>query len=293
MQPNWSPDGREVWYLDRPSAADPSGLWAVPAAGGDPRFLTDRLGLFSPDRTLFAYPEGNLTFIERVSGERWVVPAGGRPIEFSPDASHIAWQVSSSSVNFDRRLAEIRVANVDGSEAHTVASLRGGGLVAWLPDGNHLLVSSRDESDRASAYARLSLADGSLTPLVEGVPLRGALLSPAGAWLAYQVTFSGDPAADGLWVVTMDGAAPRKLDLYGAYRWRGEGRLLVLPLEPGAPAQRLVEVDAHTGATRPLTDPAVTPLHIAGGDWSLSPDGNMVAFVSAGDRNIWILELQE
>jgi hypothetical protein len=55
----------------------------------------------------------------------------------------------------------------------------------------------------------------------------------------------------------------------------------------------LLEVDAAAGAARALTDPAVTPLRIAGGDWALSPDGQRLAFVSAEDRNIWILELPE
>jgi Tol biopolymer transport system component len=268
-------------------------LWAVPAAGGAPRFVTDRLGLYSPDRSLLAYPQGNQTYIESIEGQRWLAPSGGRPISFSPDGARIAWQVSSSTVNFDRRLVELRVANVDGSEARVVATLRGGGLVDWLPDGQRLIVSFRDEEDRTSTYALLDLAGGDLQPLIEAPTLRGALLSPHAGWLAYQVTFSGDPAADGLWLLPLAGGEPRRLDVYGAYRWRGEGHLLVIPLEPGAPAQRVLEVDASTAEARALTDPAVTPLSIAGGDWALSPDGRTLAFVAAQDRNIWILELPE
>jgi Tol biopolymer transport system component len=293
VQPGWSPDGSEVWYIDRPSETGPGGLWAVPVGGGEPRFVTAQLGLYSPDRALFAYPEGNVTYIERVTGERWIVPSGGRAIQFSPDATRIAWQVASSSVNFDRRLVEVRIANVDGSEARVAATLRGGGLLDWLPDGRHLLVSYRDEADRSSTVALLNLADGSLTPLVEAAQLRGAALSPAAGWLAYQVTFSGDPTADGLWLMALGSGAPRRLEVYGAYRWRGEGRLLVIPLEPGEPAQRVVEAEAATGATRSLTDPNVTPLRIAGGDWALSPDGRNLAFVSADDHNLWVLELGE
>jgi Tol biopolymer transport system component len=293
VQPGWSPDGSEVWFLDRPGPAEPGGLWAVPATGGAPRFVTDRLGIYSPDRSLFAYPQGNQTFIESVEGQRWLVPSGGRPISFSPDGERIAWQVASSTVNFDRRLVELRVANVDGAEARVVATLRGGGLVDWLPGGQRMLVSFRDEEDRSSTYALLDLATGGLETLVEAAQLRGALLSPGAGWLAYQVTFSGDPAADGLWLLPLAGGKPRRLQVYGAYRWRAEGRLLVIPLEPGAPAQRVLEVDTTTGQAQALTDPAVTPLRIAGGDWALSPDGQRLVFVSAADRNIWILELPE
>jgi hypothetical protein len=293
VQPGWSPDGSEVWYLDRPSPAEPGGLWAVPALGGEPRFVTDRLGIYSPDRSLFAYPQGNQTYIESVEGERWLAPSGGRAISFSPDGSRIAWQVASSTVNFDRRLVELRVANLDGSEARVVATLRGGGLVDWLPDGQRMIVSFRNEEDQSSTYALLDLAAGDLQPLVEAPQLRGALLSPQAGWLAYQVTFSGDPSADGLWLLPLAGGEPRRLDVYGAYRWRAEGRLLVIPLEPGVPAQRVLEVDASIGETRALTDPAVTLLRIAGGDWALSPAGDRLAFVSADDRNLWILELPE
>ena len=119
------------------------------------------------------------------------------------------------------------------------------------------------------------------------------MLSPGDGWVAYQVAFTGDPEADGLWVAAASGANVRRLDVFGAYRWRDEGRLVVAPLEPGPAAQRLVEVQASDGARRALTDPAVTPLRIAGGDWAISPDGRRVVFVSASDHNLWVLELNE
>jgi Tol biopolymer transport system component len=42
---------------------------------------------------------------------------------------------------------------------------------------------------------------------------------------------------------------------------------------------------------QPITDPSITSFKIANGDWSVSPDSQMIAFVSADDGNIWILEL--
>ena len=294
VQPSWSPDGREVWYLDRPNDASPSGLWGVSVNGGEPHFVTDKLGIYSPDRSLFAYPLGGQTYIERVSdGERWVVPAGGRAISFSPDGTQISWQVASSTINFDRRAVQMWIANVDGGAARAVANLAGGGLGDWLPDGVHVLVSGRDSGDRVGFIATLNVADGTLATIIEAPNLRGAQASPGGGWLIYQIAFSGEPVRDGLWVIPVAGGEPRKLDLYGAYRWRSEGRLLLIPLEPGAPAQRLVEIDAATGLSRPLTDPAVTPLRIAGGDWALSPDGTHIVFVAAADHNLWLLELPD
>ena len=301
VQPAWSPDGSQVWYLDRPSATSPSGLWGVSVEGGEPVFITDRLGLYSPDRSLLAFPEGGQTIIERLAtGERWVAPSDGRSIAFSPDAQHIAWSIASSTVNFDRRLVEVWVARVDGSEARQVAQLRGGGFSGWLPDGQHLLVSGRDEAQPAAGGAQtqtigvLSLADGSVRPLITSPNLRGASLSPGAGWLLYTVAFSGDPALDGLYVIPLAGGEPRRVEGLGAVRWRSEGKLLIIPLEWGSRAGfHVEEIDVTTGAARALTDPAVTPLPIGGGDWALSPDGRRIAFVSALDRNIWVLELPD
>jgi hypothetical protein len=299
VQPSWSPDGSQVWYLDRPNAASPGGLWGVSVDGGAPQFITDRLGLYSPDRALMAYPEGGQTIIERLAtGERWVAPSAGRAISFSPDGQSIAWSIASSTVNFDRRMVEVWLARVDGSEARVVARLQGGGFSGWLPDSQHLLISGRDEEQAAAGSADvqyigvLSLADGTVQKIVSSKSLRGTSLSPEGGWLLYTIAFSGDPAVDGQWVVALIGGEPRRLDLYGAVRWRSEGKLLMIPVEWGSDAGlRVVEIDAATGAVRPLTDPAQTPLPIGGGDWALSPDGQRIAFVSADDRNIWVLDL--
>jgi hypothetical protein len=109
--------------------------------------------------------------------------------------------------------------------------------------------------------------------------------------LAYLAVFTGDSSQDGLWVVRTRDGRTTKLDIFGAYLWRDEGRLLVIPLEPGKVGQRLVEANAKTGELRALTDPSATRLNIAGGDWALSADGQRMAFVSADDQNIWILEI--
>ena len=90
-----------------------------------------------------------------------------------------------------------------------------------------------------------------------------------------------------------DGTSPRRLDRFGAYTWRAEGRLLLIPLEPRSASNRLLEVDASTGQTRELIDIGQTPLRIAESNWSLSPDGSRLAYVSAEDHNIWVLDLPQ
>jgi hypothetical protein len=48
---------------------------------------------------------------------------------------------------------------------------------------------------------------------------------------------------------------------------------------------------AGCGQVQALTDPAVTPFKVANDDWYISPDGGRVVFISALDRNIWVLDL--
>ena len=137
----------------------------------------------------------------------------------------------------------------------------------------------------------LSVEDGSIVEIARGSRLRGIAISPGGNWLVYQVTSSGDPSQDGLWLAKTDTSQRRRLDLFGAYRWRDDGRLYLIPLDLSQPFHVLWEVEAASGVSRPLTDPAITPFKIANGDWSISPDGRQVAFVSAEDHNIWLLRL--
>lgn len=294
VQPFWSADSAEVWFIDRPSETQPAGIWGVSIFGGEPRLVTERLGIYSADRTLVAYPENGQTIIERLAdGVRWIAPNAGRAVSFSPDSARLAWQVAPESAdgNFDQRVVEVWVANVDGADAHQVARLTGGGLSGWFPDGARLLISEREATTDESTLAALTLADGTLTPIARGPRLRGGTLSPDGAWVAYQIQFSGDAARDGLWVTRTDGSESRRLEIFGAYRWRDANHLLIVPLELGVSGQRLVEVEVASGAIRPLTDVALTPIHIEGGDWALSPDGARVVYVSADDHNLWVVEL--
>lgn len=86
-------------------------------------------------------------------------------------------------------------------------------------------------------------------------------------------------------------APPSRLDLpFGAYAWRDGDRLLLIPLEPGRNGMRLLEHDLVSGETKDRT-PVSEPFQVDSGDWTVSPDGSLVAFVSAGDRAIWLIAL--
>jgi WD40-like Beta Propeller Repeat len=300
VQPFWSPDGSQLWFIDHPSPDSPAGVWGVPLTGGDPQFISDRPGYYSRDGQYLTYPEKDVTYIQNVaSGERWPLPVvNGRFISISPDSAHIAWQVNSSHFNLDGRTVDIWIANLDGSDPHQAVRLVGGGLSSWFPvsasDSARLLVTTRASAGADLQLNILNLSDGSLTPLQTIKGLRGLSLSPQGSWVAYTVTFSGDPAQDGLWALsTQPNSQPIHLNTFGSFRWRSDNQLLVVPLETivGTPSHRLLQFDLPAGTITPLTDPALTPFRIANGDWTISPDGSTFVFLSEADHNLWALPL--
>lgn len=294
VQPIWSSDAAQVLYIDRPSADAPSGLWGVPVQGGEPQFITDQLGIYSPDMQLLATLVNGTTIIERVAtGEQWTIPNDGRAVSFSPDGSWVAWTAGQSGPPFDTAQRQVWISRFDGSQVQEVFSSVSGGFAGWFPDGR-LMVSGRVEgSDTEQAYWALSLdsEQPGRVELARGERLRDALISKDGNWLAYMVTFSQDPAQDGLWLVNTHTGERRLLDVFGSYQWRDGDRLLVVPLDLSQPAHRLLQVQAATGEVQVLTDPAAMPFRIANGDWSVSPDGRSVVFSSAQDGNIWVLEI--
>ncbi|MEJ2148167.1 MAG: hypothetical protein P8Z40_01670, partial [Chloroflexota bacterium] len=49
VQPFWSADGREVWFIDRPDADEPAALYGVDIQTGERRLLSEQIGLPSQD----------------------------------------------------------------------------------------------------------------------------------------------------------------------------------------------------------------------------------------------------
>jgi Tol biopolymer transport system component len=140
--------------------------------------------------------------------------------------------------------------------------------------------------------ALLDLATGAAMSLVTAERISGVSASKDGRWVAYYITFDTDSSRSGIWVQRTDGSGARKLALWGAYQWRDDSHLLVIPMRrPEEAAFEVWEVDAASGAPRKLTDAATTPLLILNGDWRVSPDGRYVVYVSSADRNLWLLGL--
>jgi Tol biopolymer transport system component len=280
-----------VLFVDKPDSQSPAGLWGVGLDGGAPALFTDRLGQFSRDLQYRVYPRNQQTIVERLAdGQEWVIPSEGRSVSLSPDGSMVAWTAGQSGPPFDTARREIWVSQIDGSQARPVRALVSGGFAGWLPGGRILVSGNLEPPEEGQAFWAVSLNNDSDPVEIARAPrLRGSSLSPDGSWLAYQVAFTGDPAQNGLWLANTQTAERFRLDLFGAYRWRDGSRLLVIPLDLASPTHRLWQVQAGGGQPEPLTDPSVTPFKVANGDWSVSPDGQHIVFVSAADHNLWLL----
>lgn len=298
----WSPDSEAVLFIDKPNADAPTGIWGVPIAQPDatPQLFTERIAPYTDDLMMVVGYGGSETTLERLDGplsdtvvERWTVPAGGRPVSFSPGGTQIAWSVSNGDVPVERRVTEVWVANLDGSDARSVVRLPRGGFGGWISDQVLLLTGRESLDSRVTVAYTYSLVDGTTVELMRSERSRGYLMSPDRRWMVVFNTFSENPADNGIWLVRTDGSEKRQLDrdLFGDFAWRDEDRLLIIPFKPDAEYHELWQYDVETDQVSRLTDPEVTPFKVSNGDWHVSPDGRSVAYVESSDRNIWLLRL--
>jgi Tol biopolymer transport system component len=292
-RPFWSPDSTRVGFLDKPSSDRPAGVYTVSAHGGGESLVFRQPGLLSNDWSLAAYLQDGETMVMRIAdGEHWAIHNEGRGIRFSPSGSSVAWIVASKGASFpDRRQQTIWVARPDGTLAHRVLTITGGGLIGWDDDEQALLLTGRVTATGKTGIWRVDLESGTRTLLHASDGILDPLLSSDGRWLAFTVALQSDQGQNGLWVMRTDGSVTVKVTPFGAYRWRTKNHLLLIPLDLADPGAALWEVDAEAGSARQLTRPEDVPLPIANNDWAASPDGKSIVYVSSIDRAIWKVDL--
>jgi Tol biopolymer transport system component len=296
-------------FIDKPSEDSPVGIWGVDITQDDPppQLVSRDIAFYTPDLSLRMEFGESGTTIERLSPplhladgdpeiRRWTVPpAGGFSLTISPGQTRIAWSVVDENLAYEERISQVWVADLDGENARQIATVPRGWIYGWVSD-DLLLMSGRESLDsNEQLYYTLSIADGDTAELVRGERIRGAVLSPDGAWMAYFAALEEDAGRNGLWLARTDGTESRRLDdeLFGAYRWRDGARLLIVPFQPDAPSHELWEYDVQADDARRVTDPGLYPFQIANGQWSVSPDGRHVVFVEAADHNLWLFTLSD
>lgn len=296
----WSSDSASLRYVDRPDGSPQSVVYVLPIwppgslaavfdgapapTDGEPRFS--------------ARPEGRASVVsDAATGREWAVDTGGNPTLVAPDGSALVWYAAKGGRSDVDGYNGFFTAAVDGAEPRSIGGLWGGSVLRFLPDSSHVLALGREAEDSAVySLQRIAVANGATELIASGLWLSDVALSNEGSWVAYMVSLDREhPAANGIWVAptTSGGGQPVKLELPGAYRWRDDNRLVYIPQLPGAAGHALLQLDARQGRSTVLLDPASLAIHVAGNDWSVSPDGRHLAFRAEEDRCLWLLELPE
>lgn len=300
-QPYWNEDSGQVRFIDQPGPDAPLGIWGVnlvqPQAG--PQLVTERLGVYSPDVQLFAYPdrESGLAVVERLAdGQEWEIDTQGRSLSFTSDSWHVLWTTYDEDAPRDTREETMWLANLDGSDARVLLQARRTDAVAWL-SSDELLMTRRISGGSDQQLFTLSLADGGQTELLQVSRIRGLILSPDRRYLAYYVTFEPEVEKNGVWLIDLQNLEQpaQKLPFFGTYRWRDNERLIYVSFDPDASEHNFYEYNILTGQTRSLF-PAGTGLVIANNDWQVSPDGRKIVMVAANGTEfdgIWVLQIDQ
>lgn len=257
--PRWSPDGRWLAYAAR------GDIWAVSAAGGGPRQLTDfKQGdagpIFSPDgsRIYFLSGRGEAQSLCYTTLEAaWPVQLTRLSGDVSdpqpaPDGQHIAFVYHPQD---DLNRSQICLARADGG---ALQHLTGAPQVwdvhpRWAPDGQALaFISNRSgwrelyQLDPATGQARQLTA--------ENADVQSFAWSPDGRRIALVVDRRG--AAD---LCLLDLASGELRTLAAAQgwhslpQWSADGRWLSLEFENPLLPPDIYRVDATTGEAAALT----------------------------------------
>jgi Tol biopolymer transport system component len=293
VNPGWLPDSQNIVFIDKPQADAPVGMYRVDLSKPKASALwSERIAFYTRDFEYAQIPEPAGTRLIRTSdGQEWRIQNGGRSVQISPDRTRIVWTETRETFPLEKRISNIMLANLDGSEPQRILQVLRGGVSGWL-DNHRLLVNGRASQDTFDTTLFVyDLRDESQTKIVQAERIRLTAPSPDGNWIVYALTNEADAARSGLWLARADGTETRKLDFFGPVQWRDAAHLIYAPFEMDAP-HAFFEYDVEAGETRRLTPPD-QPFTIASGDWSVSPDGKKIVLVNAADNNLWLWQFPE
>jgi len=173
--PQWSPDGRQIAFVKRPTPKADDGLFSdvliAPAEGGSPRLLFKNVG---PDSSPVWSPDGRS--IAWLSGERpqsggqndiMVIPAGGGEARnltaaFDRNESNATWSPDGQTIYFEANMGANRyiftVPSAGGPVKQLLDGTRGVGSVSISADGRTMAFTSSDPLAPADVW--VANADG-------------------------------------------------------------------------------------------------------------------------------------
>lgn len=296
----WQPDDAEAVYVIDALPGQGTAVFRQPLNGGTRRFVEFAPPTqTSPDGTITItqLPTGTIRLTRKADGAIFEVDTGGVYPAISPDGTRILYELVYGEIvpGTSNPSVVIWASALDGTHAQRVYSSPGV-YSMWLDDHRVLIVHPVEYL----AEARLLIVDldapgpgGELVPQLLGTydNLKGLQIAPGGGHIAFFLAFQDDPALNGIYVQpTQIGSTPQKLPFVGAYRWRDDDSLFVLSyngLDRAAHALGVIEIAG--GVMRWLTDPDTQPIHVANGEWSVSPDGARIVFLDPADYGLYVI----
>lgn len=201
-QPAWSPDGRQIAYVERQTSA--SDVLVRAADGGAAEQLTAN----APDSSVYSY--------ERIYASRWAFyPA------WAPDGASLAMASQfgppGGSPAAEYRMALFSLPSAGGQPAQLYGTSDGHvGRLAYLPDGSGIIFAFEPLGDAPPTLYRYTLATDLAEPL-PGIPPQSydPAISPDGRWLAFaRRTDSGTD----IFIAPLAGGPPQRLTSLGTAR---------------------------------------------------------------------------
>lgn len=280
----WSDDGERIRFVDDPPGELPLGVYSVSPAGGEIR----REGPDTADARAVLAMRQDAT----EARFRTLIPEEARSIRVASDGSRVAWTMGTTSVvNVDQRQRVVWTGDLGTGSSRPVATLIGGDLIGWSPEGRELIVTGALSGGGERGLWSLPVDGGPPRRLLAAERIRSPLLSPAGDWLVLFRAFEADPSQNGIWIVETDADRVWRIPGLASYRWRDANRLLYFPHDLDGGLQ-LLEFDVATGLSRFVAGPEAFPEGIGANDWSVSPTGAWLVYRSADDGALWALELE-
>jgi Tol biopolymer transport system component len=231
--PSWSPDGTTIVFSRGDDTPGKTGLWTIPATGGEPVQLTDFIAEhpdWSSDGRYIVFDADRGNSIKLISS------AGGGPIRVVPDTIPVSrggnpnWSPDDSRIAF-REGSNLWVLDVSTGR-HTNVFHEAGMIPipgCWSRDGKSIYVSLRAEDAPDSAIWLISsTGEGNRRLSVETDRVyRYMDLSPDGSLLAV-VACEGRNCD--LWVMPSGGGRMVRITTHPAYddtpRWSPDGRTI-------------------------------------------------------------------
>jgi hypothetical protein len=293
-EPHWLANGEGITYYGEGGPSGATGTWAVPRGGGAAQLVTAQYGILSPNGQLVAYPEGKVARVARLDGAVLASWETDGRVYFAPQGDRVAWlasagDVEAASVSLDPPV-RVAVGTVATGAVAVLPPAFSAERLQWFPDGRRILISGRQGNGDNPGLWVLDTTTGPATRIVAGRGLEQALISPDGRQIAYTATLQEDRAANGLWLIDVDGGNRRKLPFTGGYRWSPDSAALYyIPLALDRPTDELWRYLLADGSRTPVVAAAQLPFQVAQDQWELAPTGDAIAYRSATDGALWVI----